>query len=68
VEAWKSAIDAHYAGTTWLRLPKEVLQRLYLYKVARGIPRWEQVIDQLLDRAEMVEVREGLPLAGGARR
>lgn len=68
VEAWKGAIDAHYAGTAWLRLPKPILQRLYLYKVARGIPTWEQAIDRLLDRDEMGEIRKALPVAEGAER
>ena len=68
VEAWKSAIDAHYAGTTWLRLPKQTLQRIYLYKVARGIPTWEQAIEQMLDHAEKDEVHKTLSIVRGAQR
>jgi hypothetical protein len=68
VEAWKNAIDAHYAGTAWLRLPKEMLQRLYLYKVARGIPTWEKALEQLLDHAEREELRRPLTMVLGGRR
>jgi hypothetical protein len=68
LEAWKCAIDAHYAGTAWFRLPKEMLQRLYLYKVDRGIPTWEKAIGQLLDDAERDEVREPLSIARGGQR
>jgi len=56
VAVWKAAIDAHYPETAWLRLPREAFDRLYRYKVARGIPTWERVIDGLLDRAEHAEV------------
>jgi len=65
VEAWKRAIDAHYAGTAWLRLPKPLLQRLYMFKVARGIPTWEVAIDQLLDQAETSESRAPVVVAQG---
>ena len=65
VGVWKRAIDAHYADTVWLRLPKEVFERFYIYKVARGIPTWEQAIGQLLDRVETDEVRETLATVGG---
>lgn len=56
VEAWKQAVDAHYPGSAWLRLPRDTFDRLYRYKVARGIPMWEGVVERLLDRAEQAEV------------
>jgi hypothetical protein len=52
VDIWKAAIDAHYPETAWLRLPRDVFDRLYRYKVAHGIPTWQGVIDQLLDHQE----------------
>jgi hypothetical protein len=67
VEAWKAALDAHYPGSAWLRLPRNVFDRLYLYKVARGIPTWEAVIDRLLDESERGEVSEELAMSGGHR-
>jgi hypothetical protein len=67
VEAWKAALDAHYPGSAWLRLPRNVFDRLYLYKVARGIPTWEAVIDRLLDESERGEVSEELAMSGGRR-
>jgi hypothetical protein len=69
VEEWKRAIDAHYSGTGWLRLSKQSLQRIYLYKVARGLPTWEQTIDQLLDCAEIEEVSsKKVPVVAGEQR
>jgi hypothetical protein len=58
VAAWREAIDAHYPNAVWMRLPKESFDRLYRYKVARGVPMWEQLLDQLIDRAERAEVAE----------
>lgn len=67
VEAWKAAIDAHYPETAWLRLPRDVFDRLYRYKVARGIPMWAEVVGQLLDRAEHTEVASKFAPAKGGR-
>ncbi len=55
VETWKKAVDAHYGNSVWLRLPKDAFDRLYRYKVARGIPLWETAIARLLDDAERAE-------------
>jgi len=68
VGTWKSAIDAHYPETAWLRLSRETFDRLYRYKVARGIPMWESVVEQLLDHAEHAEVAGELAAADGGQR
>jgi hypothetical protein len=67
VEAWKAAVDAHYPDTAWLRLPRDVFDRLYRFKVARGIPMWEGVVDRLLNEAEHAEVAEELAASAGDR-
>lgn len=58
VETWRQAIDAHYPGSAWLRLPRETFDRLYQFKVRRGIPMWPQVLDELLDAAEQADAME----------
>ncbi len=68
VEVWKAAVDMHYPDAVWMRLPKDTFDRLYRYKVARGIPMMDRLLDQLLDRAELAEVQESLPAAVGADR
>jgi hypothetical protein len=68
VDVWKQAIDAHYPGSAWLRLPRETFDRLYRYKVGRGIPMWEGVMNRLLDQAEQAEVAGELASAEGAGR
>jgi hypothetical protein len=56
VATWKAAIDAHYPETAWLRLPRDTFDRLYRYKVARGIPLWDTVVERLLNQAERAEI------------
>ncbi|HEX3660531.1 MAG TPA: DUF6084 family protein [Acidobacteriaceae bacterium] len=57
VRVWQEAIAAHYGDSAWLRLPKECMDRLYRYRVARGIPDWDRLLHQLLDQAELAELR-----------
>jgi len=52
VEKWRAAIDAHYPDALWLRVPRETFERLYQYKIANHLPMWNQLMEQLLDRAE----------------
>lgn len=56
VDVWKAAVDMHYPDSAWLRLPRETFDRLYRYRVSRGIPMWEGVLAQLLDQAERSEI------------
>jgi len=49
---WRAAIDAHYQDMEWLRLSKETFDRLYRLKVARGIPNWDRLVNQILDHTE----------------
>lgn len=64
VEAWKAAIDAHYGDSVWLRLPREIFDRIYRYKIEHGIPMWEDLVEHLLDQAEGHEVVEATSTEG----
>jgi hypothetical protein len=65
--AWKDAIAAHYPETAWIQLPHYVFDRLYRYKVARGISMWQGVIERLLNESERAEVSQEVALSGGPR-
>lgn len=67
VEVWKAAVDMHYPESVWLRLSKDTFDRLYRYKVARGIPMMDGLLERLLDRAELAEVREAPAAMEAAR-
>ncbi|MDQ2960550.1 MAG: DUF6084 family protein [Candidatus Dormibacteraeota bacterium] len=51
VSAWRELIDAHYADGAWVCLSREVFDLLYRYKARRGVPTWDAVVTDLLDRA-----------------
>lgn len=45
LRAWREMMDAFYPNMTWLCLRRDAFDRLYRYKVRRGIPTFEQVLD-----------------------
>ncbi len=48
VQIWRHVIEAFYPNTAWLCLRRDAFERLYQYKVRKGIPTWEQAIEELL--------------------
>jgi hypothetical protein len=48
-------MDTYYPNTAWLSLRRDVFERLYQYKVRRGIPTWEQALESALPIEETVE-------------
>ncbi|MCE0522601.1 MAG: DUF6084 family protein [Methylacidiphilales bacterium] len=55
VKVWQELMDHHYPNMAWLTLNREVFERLYAYRRSRGIPTWEQTIEQLLPAMEDAE-------------
>jgi hypothetical protein len=53
---WKQMMDAYYPNSAWLRLDRDVFDRLYQYKVRHGVPTWEQLLEKLLSSKEEDEV------------
>lgn len=52
VSTWRELMDSYYPNTAWLNLRRDAFERLYRYKVDRGIPTWEQAIESMLNSAE----------------
>ena len=52
VRVWKEMMDIYYPNSAWLCLRKDVFDRLYQYKVRRGIPTWEQALESVLSCVE----------------
>ena len=52
IEVWKQAVDSCFPGTAWLRVRRDVFDRLTAYRTARMLPTWESVLDELLERGE----------------
>ena len=55
VKAWHEMMEIYYPNTAWLCLRRDVFERMYQYKVERGIPTWEQALEGLLPELERVK-------------
>lgn len=51
VEMWRKMMDAYYPNSAWLCLGRETFDRLYRYRVERGIGTWDQAIESMLAMA-----------------
>ena len=56
VAVWRAMMEHYYPNSAWLRLRRDVFDRLYKYKVRHGIPTWEQTLEKLLLDDEGVDV------------
>jgi hypothetical protein len=56
VQLWQNLMAAYYPNEAWLHLRRDVFDRLYRYKVSRGIPSWEQALDGILPVEEEAQV------------
>lgn len=58
VQVWRKMMDLYYPNTAWLCLRRDVFDRLYEYKRRRGIPTWEQALENILPDDEPLSVDE----------
>jgi len=54
---WRELMDSHYPDGTWLRLRKDVFDRLNEYRSGQGLPTWDQTVERLLPQAEEAVTR-----------
>jgi len=52
VKTWRDTIDMYYPNTAWLCLRRDIFDRLYQYKVRKGIPTWEGTLETLCNSIE----------------
>lgn len=52
VKVWEEMMEHYYPNSAWLRLRRDVFDRLNRYKMRRGIPTWEQTIESLMRNDE----------------
>lgn len=55
IQSWQEMMDIYYPNSAWLCLRRDVFERLYQYKVAHGIPTWEQALESILPALETVK-------------
>ncbi|MFD8478173.1 DUF6084 family protein [Kitasatospora sp. NPDC059673] len=53
VAVWREAIDRHFPGCGWLRLPEDVMDALLAYRSRRALPSWEATVRELLTATEL---------------
>jgi hypothetical protein len=47
---WREAMDSFFPDQGWLRLHRDVLDSLLVFKAQRALPTWDAVMQDLLDR------------------
>ncbi|MEW5979389.1 MAG: DUF6084 family protein [Acidobacteriota bacterium] len=52
LKAWKSMMDHYYPNSAWLCLRRDVFERLYQFKVQRGLPTWEETFEEIFPQIE----------------
>ena len=52
IRLWKEMMEHYFPNSAWIRLRKDAFDRLYDYKVRRGLPTWEAAVEALLSASE----------------
>jgi hypothetical protein len=52
VQVWQDLMARYYPNSAWLCLRRDAFDRLYEYKRQRGLPTWEQALEELWSAAE----------------
>lgn len=50
VAVWREAMDAHFPDAGWVRLRRDILERLVAYRSAHAVS-WDDAVDRLLKEA-----------------
>jgi hypothetical protein len=48
VSAWQQLIDRYFPGTGWIRLDRELLERMAEYRARHGLTTWDETVQRLL--------------------
>jgi hypothetical protein len=49
VAVWREAVDRAFPGSAWLRVHRELFDRLAAYRSRRMLPTWDAVVEELLE-------------------
>jgi hypothetical protein len=49
---WREMMDLYYPNSAWLRLRRDVFERLLAHKQQLGVATWEEAIEHLLPAAK----------------
>jgi len=48
VRVWREALDRAFPGTAWIRVRRDVFERLQAYKSTRALLTWDAALEELL--------------------
>ena len=51
IGVWKDMMEGFFPNSAWMRLRKDIFDRLYDYKARRALPTWEATLAELLERS-----------------
>jgi hypothetical protein len=70
LSAWKRLMEEHFPNCGWLRLRRDIFDRLYALKRENADESWEQTIERLLSQPKLLDAEAIQPklLAGEAIR
>jgi hypothetical protein len=51
VAVWRGVMDLYFPDSGWVRVRRDVLDRLRRFRAERALPTWDQAIEQLLKQA-----------------
>jgi Family of unknown function (DUF6084) len=52
IKVWRETVDAHFPNSAWLRVRRDTLDALELFKSRNALTDWDSTLAALLDRAE----------------
>jgi hypothetical protein len=55
VARWRELMDHYFPNSGWLRVRRDVLDRLQRYRVGQALPTWDQALERLLKEAGVDE-------------
>lgn len=70
VKVWDELMEAHFPGSTWIRMSKETLDALGFFKSHRALTNWDETLKALLAEAgetRAVGERDGVGGGGGGK-
>jgi hypothetical protein len=61
VSVWQQMMDHYYPNSVWLRVPRDVFDRLQQYKLRQGLPTSDQALERLLPAQQPAEQPQVVP-------
>jgi hypothetical protein len=49
---WKEMMEQYFPNSAWIRIHRDAFDRLYDFKVRKGLPTWEATVEALLLTSE----------------